>query len=248
MCDFTAGLLGAFGAALSIYARDVRGTTGQTVDVALYDFAFRMIAPLLSYYELTGIAWNRDGNHSLGGAPTGHFRTQDGHWICASVQTDQQFGRLAQLIGRPDWLTDQQYSSLTQRTQQRDAIVQGFAAWVSEHSRTKVIDLLEGAGLAVGTIQSVDELAADPHLAQRSTELHEEPGLGPVRSAVAVPQLSATPARRTAGAPDLGQHTAEILVDVLGYSIERLRELVEQNVVPDKFLSAAQAANVERKE
>lgn len=248
VCDFTAGLLGAFGAALSIYARDIRGTTGQTVDVALYDFAFRMIAPLLSYYELTGIAWNRDGNHSLGGAPTGHFLTQDGHWICASVQTDQQFGRLAQLIGRPDWLTEKKYSSLTQRTQQRDAIVEGFAAWVSEHSRTTVIDLLDGAGLAVGTIQSVDELAADPHLAQRSTELHEEPGLGPVRSAVAVPQLSATPARRTAGAPDLGQHTAEILVDVLGYSTERLRELVEQNVVPDKILSAAQAANVERKE
>ena len=128
MCDFTAGLLGAFGAALSIYARDIRGTTGQTVDVALYDFAFRMIAPLLSYYELTGIAWNRDGNHSLGGAPTGHFLTQDGHWICASVQTDQQFGRLAQLIGRPDWLTEKKYSSLTQRTQQRDALGLGLAA------------------------------------------------------------------------------------------------------------------------
>ena len=248
VCDFTAGLLGAFGAAMSIYARDIRGTAGQTVDVALYDLAFRMIAPLLSYYELSGIAWNRDGNHSLGGAPTGHFRTQDGHWICASVQTDQQFGRLAKLIGRPDWLTDQQYSSLAQRTQHRDAIVQGFAAWVAEHSRTTVIDLLEGEGLAVGIIQSVVELAADPHLAQRSTEMHEEPGLGAVRSAMAVPQLSATPGRRSAGAPDLGQHTAEIMTDVLGYSVERLRELVEQKVVPDEVLSAALAAGVERTE
>ena len=247
VCDFSSGLLGAFGAVLSIYARDVRGSAGQTVDIALYDFAFRMIAPLLSYYELTGNAWDRDGNHSLGGAPTGHFRTQDGHWICVSVQTDQQFGRLAKLIDRPDWLTDQQYSSLTQRTQHRDTIVRGFAAWVSEHGRTTVIDLLEGEGLAVGTIQSVDELAADPHLAQRSTELHEEPGLGPVRSAVGVPQLSATPAQRTVGAPALGEHTAEILTDVLGYSVERLRELVEHNVVPDEILLAVRAADVELK-
>ena len=242
VCDFTAGLLGAFGAALSVYARDVGGRAGQVVDVALYDLAFRMIAPLLAYYELTGIAWNRDGNHSLGGAPTGHFRTKDGHWICVSVQSDRQFRLLADLIGRPDWLTNPQYSTLTLRTGHRDAICDHFAAWAATQDRATVIQLFEGANLVVGVIQSVPDLAADPHLAQRSTELHDEDGLGPVRSAVAVPQLSATPARRTVGAPDLGAHTAEILTDVLGYSAERLQELVAQQVAPEAVLSAAQHA------
>ena len=248
VCDFTAGILGAFGAVLSIYQRDVRGGVGQTVDVALYDFAFRMIAPLLAYYELTGIAWNRDGNHSLGGAPTGHFSTQDGHWICVSVQTDQQFDRLARLIGHPEWLEDPRFSSLTQRTQQREAIGQKFAAWVSEHRRSAVIDLLESADLVVGKIQSVSDLATDPHLARRSTELREEPGLGMVRSAVAVPQLSATPARRTAGAPALGQHTAEVLSGVLGYSAERMSELEIQGVVPSGMVSAGQASQAKSEE
>ena len=110
-----------------------------------------------------------------------------------------------------------------------------------------MIDLLEGADLVVGTIQSVADLAADPHLARRSTELREEPGLGKVRSAVAVPQLTATPARTTAGAPALGQHTAEVLTGVLGYSAERLSELVDQGVVPSDRVSAEQGKPGEKR-
>ena len=65
------------------------------MDVALYDMAFRMIAPLLTYFDATGKALHRDGNNSLAGAPTGHFRSKEGHWLCLSVQNDEQFARCA---------------------------------------------------------------------------------------------------------------------------------------------------------
>ncbi len=123
VCDFMTGFAGALGAVMALYRRDASAAGhGATVDIALYDVAFRMLGPLLALQDLTGDTWKRDGNHSLGGAPTGHFQTSGGEWICTSVQNDAQFKRLAALIGRPEWLADKRFESLASRTRHRDAI------------------------------------------------------------------------------------------------------------------------------
>ena len=57
------------------------------IDLALYDVAFRMIGPLITLNELTGRTLERDGNNSLGGAPTGHFRTREGASVCFRCRT-----------------------------------------------------------------------------------------------------------------------------------------------------------------
>src|SRR5688572_27353252 len=112
VCDFMTGFAGALGAVMALYRRDAgsgRDSAGATVDIALYDVAFRMLGPLLAWQDLTGETWMRDGNHSLGGAPTGHFQTRGGEWICTSVQNDAQFRRLAALIEQPGWLADARF-------------------------------------------------------------------------------------------------------------------------------------------
>ena len=96
VCDFMTGVAGS-ARRRSFTLRpgqDPRPAHGQSVDIALYDVAFRMTAPLLSYFDLSQEVWSRSGNHSLGGAPTGHFLTGDDRWVCVSVQNDEQFRRL----------------------------------------------------------------------------------------------------------------------------------------------------------
>src|SRR6185436_16670590 len=159
VCDFMTGFAGALGAVMALYRRDTGGEpAGATVDIALYDVAFRMLGPLLAWHDLTGETWMRDGNHSLGGAPTGHFKTRGGEWICTSVQNDAQFRRLAALIGQPGWTADARFSSLASRTRHRDAIEDVVSAWIASRTRAEVLEAFAGADLPVGPINSMADL------------------------------------------------------------------------------------------
>lgn len=219
VCDFMTGLLGALGALLGLYARDARGQrNGEIVDVALYDVAFRMLGPLLGYFDLTGHVWQRDGNHSLGGAPTGHFRTADGHWICTSVQNNDQFGRLAKLIGHPEWLQDERFTSLKTRTLHRDAIEEVVSEWITSRTRQQVIDAFFSQGLGIGPINSVADLSQDVHLAKRGTHWTEHPDIGRFRMPDVVPRLAGSSGSVRSRAPRLGEDTFAVLQQLLGYS------------------------------
>ena len=168
VCDFMTAVAGALGAVLSLYGGDrVPGGRGQSVDIALYDVAFRMTAPLLSYFDLSQKVWSRNGNHSLGGAPTGHFLTNDGRWICVSVQNDEQFRRLARLMERSEWLTDHRFGNLDSRTKHREQICGEFADWVRSWTSQELIDTFDNYGLVAGPVNSVADMAADTHLAAR---------------------------------------------------------------------------------
>ncbi len=233
VCDFTTGVLGALGALLALYERDACGSgLGQVVDTALYDVAFRMLGPLLTLYDLTGEVWERQGNHSLGGAPTGHFRTADGDWICVSVQGDDQFARCAQLLAHPEWIGDPRFRTLNSRTKHRDVIEVAVADWVGARRRDSVLRAFEEAGLVAGPIYSIAAIAKDEHIAARGIEWHEEPELGRVRVPAVVPMLSRTPGTARRAAPAVGADTSDVLSRLLGYSEERIRALAAHGVIP----------------
>jgi formyl-CoA transferase len=226
ICDFMTGLLGAYGVVLALLDRLRRGTKeGQVIDVALYDMAVRMIGPLVTLNDLTGRTLERDGNSSLGGAPTGHFRTREGAWVCISVQNDEQFTRCACLVGRPEWLVDQRFNSLSSRTLHRDAINLAVSKWIADRTRNQVIAAFEREGLGVGPINTIADIAADPHLASRGLAFANDPVFGSCRFPSAVPILSKTPGRFDEPAPSLGQHTREVMRE-LANRLTRSRETV----------------------
>lgn len=232
VCDFMTGILGAFGAVLSLYARkNCSSGEGQVVDVSLYDAAFRMIGPLLTNYDLTGEVWKRNGNNSLSGAPTGHFETFDGSWICTSIHSNQHFRRLAELIERPEWISDGRFASSKLRTQHRDEINMNVANWIRERPRQHVITAFEQVGLTIGPINSVAELSIDAHLRQRSIIYHDHPDLGAIRVPGIVPRLDRTPGTIRQPAPRLGAHTKEVLCGLLNYSESQFKNLVSNQIV-----------------
>ena len=232
VCDFMTGFAGALGAVMSLYQRDRRGAAegapGGVVDIALYDVAFRMLGPLLAFQDLTGKVWKRDGNHSLGGAPTGHFQTSDGEWICTSVQNDAQFSRLALVVGHSEWLADARFASLGSRTSHREAIEEVVAEWIAARTRGEVLAAFETAELPAGPINSMRDLAGDEHLGTRSTFWDSLDGRR-YRQPARVPKISREePAH--APAPKLGADTEEVLRSVLGYSGQRLEGLARRGI------------------
>ncbi|MYF08972.1 MAG: CoA transferase, partial [Rhodospirillaceae bacterium] len=219
VCDFMTGVAGALGAVLSLYGRDrAPDRRGQSVDIALYDVAFRMTAPLLSYFDLSQEVWSRSGNHSLGGAPTGHFLTGDDRWVCVSVQNDEQFRRLARLVNRSDWLTDLRYADNASRTKHRELICREFADWARSQTRQDLIQGFESEGLVAGPINNVADLAADPHLAARGCSWERDDEIGEYRTPDVVPRLSGTPGIVRRRAPALGADTLDVLKRELSYS------------------------------
>lgn len=171
VCDFMTGLLGAFGAVLALYGNErcstKKGVSNDAVDVALHDMAFRMIAPLLTYFDATGKAWHRDGNNSLAGAPTGHFQSKEGDWLCLSVQNDEQFERCARLLDRVEWTKDARFSSLESRTKHRDLINSEVSKWIGLRNRAATLTAFEQAGLPAGPINSISDMATDAHIETR---------------------------------------------------------------------------------
>ena len=217
VCDFMTGFAGALGAMMALYRRDARGGEAASVDIALYDVAFRMLGPLLALHDLTGKTWERDGNHSLGGAPTGHFRTRGGEWICTSVQNDAQFRRLAVLVGHPEWLEDARFASPASRTRHRDAIEEVVSAWILARTRAQVLEAFGSSDLPAGPINSMADLARDAHLG-RSTFWSSHGGRD-YRQPTRVPKLSGEDEPLHAPSPALGQHTDEVLRDIPGSSV-----------------------------
>lgn len=244
VCDFMTGFAGALGVMLALYRRDRRSSPNSepagTVDIALYDVAFRMLGPLLAFKDLTGKVWSRDGNHSLGGAPTGHFKTSDGHWVCTSVQNDAQFSRLAPLVGHPEWIGDARFASLGKRTRNRDAIEAVVSEWIASRTQEEVLESFESADLPVGPINSMGNLADDEHLSARSTYWASLGGRR-YRQPARVPKISQDePAH--AGSPTLGANTEDVLRRVLGYSTSKIEALAQSGATRTSETAASAAS------
>lgn len=234
VCDFMTGFAGALGAVMALYRRDAGAADhGATVDIALYDVAFRMLSPLLALQDLTGHTWERDGNHSLGGAPTGHFQTSGGEWICTSVQNDAQFKRLAALIDCPEWLADKRFESLASRTRHRDAIEAVVVRWIRERSRDEVLAAFGHADLPVGPINSMADLARDDHIG-RST-FWAAAGKRRYRQPTRVPEFAGEDEPRHLDSPALGEHTIEVLRETLGYSEEQIALLTGDGATQERM-------------
>ena len=107
--------------------------------------------------------------------------------------------------------------TLAGRTAHRDEIEAWISEWIRARPRSEALASIEAAGLGVGPIQSIGDISKDPHLAVRDLRDVDDPILGKVRMPQTLPVVSGGAEHHTA-APMLGQHTHQVLSELLGYS------------------------------
>ena len=210
---------------------------GQHVDMALLDTQVAMLANLSANYLVSGKAPGRAGNAHQNIVPYQVFEvapaadnTKD-HLILA-VGNDGQFAKFCAVAGRPDLATDPRYARNQDRVRNRGELVPLLEGILKTRTKADWLAALEAAKVPCGAINNLAEVFADPHVQERGMVTEWPHPLKDGLRLVASPmKLSATPVRTDLPPPLLGQHTEEVLRDVLNYPDEKLSELKEGKVI-----------------
>jgi CoA:oxalate CoA-transferase len=211
--DLVAGLYAAFGIAAAVPQARTSGR-GQRVEISLTNGLVSLLAYIATNYFATGSAPPRSGNDHPIAAPYGLFATRDGQ-IALAPADDAFFRRLADALGEPGLKTDPLYATQSARVANRariNAIVGGkLAADTTEHW----VRTLNQAGVPCGPVNSVAEVFEDPQILDQDMVLDvDHPGYGLVRMLGFPVKLSETPCRLRRFAPELGEHSDEILAEL----------------------------------
>ena len=235
VADLMTGMYAAVGILAALRHAEKTGE-GQHLDMALLDTQVAMLANLGANYLVTGNAPGRAGNAHQNIVPYQVFEVAsapDGskdHLILA-VGNDAQFVKFCGVANIPELGFNPLFAQNRNRVKHRDQLVPILEAVMRNRSKADWLDALEAAKVPCGAINNLAEVFTDPQVVARNmvtTWQH------PVKSdllLVASPlKLSATPVRCDLPPPTLGQHTAEVLQAVLGYSEDTVAELNRQSI------------------
>lgn len=230
LTDILTGLYAATAILAALAQRDVSGK-GQQIDLSLLDVQIACLANQAMNYLYTGVSPGRMGNAHPNIVPYQDFPTSDGHMILA-IGNDAQFAKFCGVAGRPEWTTDARYATSAARVVNRDTLIPAMRHVTITRSTADWVAHLETAGVPCGPINTIAQVFEDPHVKVRGAAISVSHPLGGQIPLVANPiRLSETPVEYRMAPPLLGQHTRDVLRDVLGFDEERIADLRTRKVV-----------------
>ena len=228
--DLMTGMYATVAVMAALTHRDRTGE-GQYIDMALLDVQVAMLANMDTNYLASGEPPKRWGNAHPNIVPYQTFATSDGHIIVA-VGNDGQYQKFVAVGGRPELAADERFTTNPMRVRHRDILVPLLAEMVRTRTKQQWIDLLEAAGVPCGPINNLDEVFVNPQVAARKLRIDlPHPTGGTVKLVGSPMKLSATPPRYDMPPPLLGQHTEEVLRDVLGHNAAQIAALREKGII-----------------
>jgi formyl-CoA transferase len=203
---------------------------GQYIDMALLDTQITMLANINMNYLCTGKLPQRWGNAHANVVPYQAFATADGHVILA-IGNDSQFAKFCAVAAAPELAEDERFRRNSERVRNRDVLVPVVAELMRRQSCAFWLEALGKSGVPCGAINDVADVFADPHVRHRGLlrEL-EHPSTGRVPAVASPLRLSETPPVLRAP-PLLGQHTEEVLRELLGKSPQDIAALAAAGVL-----------------
>jgi formyl-CoA transferase len=227
IADIAASLYAVIGTLSAILQRQRTGR-GQYVDVAMFD-AMLAMADMVPFMWSMGVPHPAQRSSALVAA----FKAKDGFFILA-VLREHQFKRLADLLGKPEWLADPRLATRQGWVTHRESVIQPVVeAWAANLTRLEACELLSRHGLATGPYFTAQDLPGDPHV-QRRDMLIETPksdGSGPMYVVGNPVKMSAMAEGPWARWPKVGEHTAAVLEGLLGLAEPELAALRQRGVI-----------------
>ena len=226
LADRVTGLHVVYAVTAALYRRE-RSGHGQAVEVPM----FESVAHLVLGDHLAGLSWEPP----IG--PTGYprlehrrpYATSDGY-LCVLVYNDKQWRSFLEAVSRPELLRDERFASHGNRAKHIGEIYEILAQILRTRSNAEWEALLQRADIPFARMNSVADVVADPHLnASGFFTLEDNPIEGAVRVMRTPTDWSESPPGRLSPAPQLGQHSAEVLREA-GYTEAQITELAQRGV------------------
>ena len=235
LADMIAGTHLALGVVMAL-RRQKRGERGgQELDVSLYEPLFGFMAGDFLMYTLSGIVPEPAGNESHYVCPRNSYQTMDGKWVVLSASSQAPFERLMDLVGHPQLKETPGYRNNQERLhpESRTTLNRIIASWVKGRPLADVLEACERAGVTIGPVYDMQDIANDPHVQARETLI---PVLDPTSGrSLPLPQpairMTATPGRVHFPGLPMGAANEAVLGDLLGYTQEQITGLKSSGVI-----------------
>lgn len=230
--DPNAGITAAAAICAALAARKRTGQ-GQYIDVSLWSAAAVLAAEGWMEYAMNGVEPPRQGNRDRWMTPHNCFRCLgEDMWVTIACGTEEEWRALCRVSGHAHWAEDPRFRTANARKIHENELEQLMTEWTTQHDRWEITALLQGAGVAAFPSMSSKDLAEDAQLNARGFFArlpHPEVG---VQAHTGIPWLlTYAPNGVRSPAPLLGQHTDEVMRDILGYQEEDIARLKEQQIL-----------------
>ncbi len=231
LTDITAGILAAMGV-LAAYVHRLRTGEGQQVETSLFEAGIVQTYWQSAIALATGVSPGPMGTAHPLSAPYQAFETSDG-WITIGAANERNWLLLVQAIGAPELASDPRFADNAARMANLTSLQKALARRFRRRSSEEWLAALAAAGVPAGPVASIGGMLADPQTLAREMVTEVSHGrLGPVRTLGVPVKLSSTPGTVRRGAPVLGEHTREILLEH-GYNESAIDALVASGAVVD---------------
>jgi benzylsuccinate CoA-transferase BbsF subunit len=206
---------------------------GQYIDQSQAEASLHFLTPALLDYTVNGRVQGGMGNRDFEMAPHGIYPAAgEDRWLALAVQTEQQWSALCSVMGKTSLTNDVRFATHEARRQHQDELDDIISAWTKTQDRFVLEEMLQARGVAAGAVRTVHEQAADPQLQHRKHFVPvEHATLGTVTVEGSRFRMSRTPAEVKRAAPTWGQDNQYVLEQILGYSEEKITELVAAEVL-----------------
>jgi benzylsuccinate CoA-transferase BbsF subunit len=205
---------------------------GQHIDTSMVEVCIHPNTPVILDLEANKHHHIRSGNRIAYASPHGVFPCQgDDRWCAIAVFKDVEWKALCEVMGSPVWTKDIKFATLESRKQNEDELEELISKWSAQYVDYDLMNKLQAAGVSAGVVQTMADIVDhDPQLKAREFMLPiKNPVLGVFGHPTPSYKFSKTKSE-VRYAPNMGEHTEYICLEILGMSDAEFADLVGQNV------------------
>ena len=228
--DLVGGINGPIGILAALHERSITGR-GRMIDVSLLDGMIGMLGYLAQLAFFTGQDPKPQGSEHPNLVPYGSFPAKDGSIIVACL-TNSFWERICEALHRPDWIRDPRFETIEKRRDNRGLVNEMISEFTREKSVAELVDCFTQYNVPHAPILGIREALTQPQAMDREMVVEtDHPILGKIPIVNRPIKFPADPQPIPAAPPVLGQHTDEILRDILGLTAEKIAQLRASKVV-----------------
>jgi len=232
MADELGGMVCAWAVCAALYGREKTGK-GQVVDTSLMGSLMCMLSLILSAPAILGQEFPREIRAEAGNPLYNHYKAKDSKWfILAHLQPDRYWPNVCRAIGMPELENDPRFNNIEARGKNAKELIAIMDKEFATKTRDEWFEIFKKEGTIYAPIQTTTEVVNDPQaLANDYVTWVDHPVWGRIKVIGFPWSFSETPASWRREAPEFGQHTEEILLE-LGYTWDDITKLKDEKVIP----------------